>query len=379
MQIGDLELKQLLRISPSRYTAILSCLLREVWISSGNDILLPPSPVAELGSIVHQLLEVAGRGQLAEATKEQVDETWTRLINEAEDRMLQSQVRGLLVPLSKSIPDFEVRRLRACKRAMEITHESKSAPRPSPEDPLGRTGFELWVETDDGAVGGYIDRAKKTDAGIVLLDYKSGAVLERDTSGARGVKGAYNDQMELYAALYHHKFGEWPVDLEIVPLQGGVVRLEWEPASAERLLGSALRLLRDVNVKITEAQSGKIEATSLASPNAENCRICLFRPGCQAYWTVRENDLIQNWPHDIRGILREKIALHNGMLCLRISTNLSSTDEVIGIRNISKSPQRHPLLLGLQEGSHLAVYRLRYLRPSNDYTETQSTVIYQTD
>jgi hypothetical protein len=335
--------------------------------------------LAELGCLIHQLLELAGRGQLAEASKEQVDETWTRLIIEAEDRMLKSQVRRLLVPLNKSIPDFEVRRLRACRRAAEIAHESKRAPRTLDENSLGRTGFELWIETNDGAVGGYIDRAKKTAGGIVLLDYKSGAVLERDSSGACRVKGAYKDQMELYAALYQHKFGEWPVSLELVPLQGAAMELEWEPTSAERLLASARRLLRDVNLKIAEAQSGSTKVIGLASPNTRNCRICLFRPACQAYWTVREHDSMQRWPHDIKGILKEKIALRSGTLCFRIAADLSSPDDIVSIRNISSSPQRHPSLSSLQIGSQLAVYCLKYMHRSNDYAETQSTVIYQTD
>lgn len=356
-----------------------SCLLQEVWTSSGTEILLPSSPVAELGSVIHKLFEVAGRGQLIEASKEKVDETWARLIMEAEDRMLKSHVRKLLVPLSKSIPDFEVRRLRACRRAVQIAQEIRCSPLKFNDDSSGCTGFELWIETNDGAVGGYIDHIKRTDQGIVLVDYKSGAVLERDSGGTRVVKEAYKDQMELYAALYHYKFGEWPVDLEIVRLEGAVMKLEWEPVGAEQLLASARRLIQDVNMKIAEVQSGKIGATSLASPNARGCGVCLFRPGCQAYWTVREHDLTQRWPHDIRGILKEKIALRNGTFCLRITKDLSSTDEVASIRNISNSPQRHPLLLSLQAGSHLAVYCLRYLHGSKDYAETQSSVIYQTD
>lgn len=380
MQIGDPKIKQLLRISPSRYAAMQSCLLREVWSSSGNETLLPPSPAAELGHVIHQLLETAGRGQLAEASKGQMDETWTRLILEAENRMLQSQVRRLLVPLSKSVPDFEVRRLRAYKRASEIAHESAHAAGSQEELVSSGTGFEFWIETDDGAVGGYIDRAKRANGGIVLLDYKSGAIFETVSNGrACKVKDAYKDQMELYAALYRNKFDEWPLSLEIIPLQGAVVKLEWEAASAERLLASARRLLHDANIRIAEVLRGSAEAMSLASPRAENCRLCLFRAACRAYWTVRQYDSLQRWPQDVKGILREKIALRNGTLCLRIVADPSSPEHAISIRNIGSSPQRHPILLSLQTGSRLAVYCLRYLRRSNDYTETQSTIIYQMD
>jgi len=57
-------IKPLTRVSPSRYTAMKNCLLREVWTASGNEPLLPASPLAELGTVIHQLLEAAGRGRL---------------------------------------------------------------------------------------------------------------------------------------------------------------------------------------------------------------------------------------------------------------------------------------------------------------------------
>ena len=61
-----------------------ACLLREVWNASGNTPILPPSPLAELGSVIHQLLEAAGRGQFAARQEKGIEATWSRLINEAE-------------------------------------------------------------------------------------------------------------------------------------------------------------------------------------------------------------------------------------------------------------------------------------------------------
>ena len=66
------------------------CLLREAWNVSGNDPLLPPSPLAVLGSIVHKLLEAAGRGQLQGRQPANIEETWERLLNKAEKKMSQS-------------------------------------------------------------------------------------------------------------------------------------------------------------------------------------------------------------------------------------------------------------------------------------------------
>lgn len=375
----DLVLKQISRVSPSRYAATQSCLLREVWHAANNEALLPPSPTAELGRVIHQLLEMAGRGQLADTQEEQVDAAWTHLIMEAENQMSRSQLRRLQVPLCKNIPDFEVRRLRSYRQAREIAQAAAHASGPHGRDSSGCTGFELWIETDDGSVGGYIDRARRTEEGIVLLDYKSGAILERESNGGlREVKAEYQDQMQLYAALYQHKFGEWPVHLDLVPPQGPAVRLTYKPASAEQLLANAKGLLRDANRRIAEVQSGISQVTSLASPCAGNCRLCMFRPACQAYWVLRQHDSIQRWPYDVKGILRDKTTLRTGTLCLRIAADCSLPD-LVTIRNVNSSPERHPLLESYQTGSHLAVYGLQYQHRSKDYTETQNTVIYQTD
>lgn len=102
----SLILKQFRRVSPSRYTALRACLLREVWTASGNEPLLPPSPVAELGSVIHSLLEAAGRGQLDGGGNEKIDATWTALVLQAEEKMAKSSLRKHHVPLNKSIPDF---------------------------------------------------------------------------------------------------------------------------------------------------------------------------------------------------------------------------------------------------------------------------------
>lgn len=60
----NLILKPIRRVLPSRYTAMRSCLLREVWTAAGNSPHLPPSPLAELGTVIHKLLGAAGRSEI---------------------------------------------------------------------------------------------------------------------------------------------------------------------------------------------------------------------------------------------------------------------------------------------------------------------------
>lgn len=380
MSWKNLVVKQICRVSPSRYTATQACLLREVWTAAGNEPLLPPSPLAELGSVIHRLLEAAGRGQLHGGKKEKVDATWDELVLDAERNMAGSTLRQHQVPMSKSIPDFQVRKLRACRRAAKIAHDAFRAcdgrPRQSPQ----YTGFELWVESDDGQVGGYIDRVTMTEEGVVLCDYKSGAVLDSGTGDGSGEpKRAYKVQMELYAALYRLKSGVWPIRLEIVPLQDTPLEVRFDPENAERLLEEASTFLRSANKRIAEVENGSTEISDLASPKGMNCRLCLFRPACQAYWIAKRKESQEKWPVDVEGFLRETTSLRNGKVCMKIAEDDSPTSSCITVRNLTDSMDRHPLLHRTSIGKRVAVYGLNRDYRSGDYTETQNTVIYGID
>ncbi len=357
-----------------------ACLLREVWTAAGNEPLLPVSPLAELGSVIHRLFEAAGRGQLHGGRKEKVDATWNELVLDAERNMARSTLRQHQVPMSKSIPDFQVRKLRACRRAAEIAHDAFRAydgrSRQSPQS----TGFELWVESDDGQVGGYIDRVTMTEEGAVLCDYKSGAVLDPGTGdGSSEPKRPYKVQMELYAALYRLKSGVWPIRLEIVPLQGTPVEVRFDPENAKRLLAEARVFLRSANKRIAEAEDGSTEIIDLASPRSMYCRLCLFRPACQAYWFAKRQESQEKWPIDVEGFLRETTRLRNGKVCMKIAEDDSPKSSFITVRNLTDSMDRHPLLHRTAIGERVAVYGLNRNYRSGDYTETQNTVIYWVD
>lgn len=379
MDLESLVVKQFRRVSPSRYTAMHACLLREIWIASGNEPLLPSSPLAELGSVIHHLLEAAGRGQLDGGQNGSVDATWEELISQAEKKMALSALRQHQVPLSRSIPDFEVRKLRACHRAAEIAHDAFQSHDNRPRQSSHPTGFELWVESHDGQVGGYIDRVTNTKDGVVLSDYKSGAILASGTGGGPGeLKRTYKEQMELYAGLYRLKSGAWPIGLRIVPLQGTPVEVVLDPENAERLLAEASTFLCAANERIAEVKNGSAEITALALPKAVHCRLCLFRPACRAYWIARERSSYEKWPADVKGVLRETTRLHNRRACMRIAQDDSSMSSCFTVRNLTDCTNRHPLLHHAQPGSRVAIYGLKYHYRSGDYTETQNTIIYGT-
>src|SRR5262245_19825417 len=85
-----LHLVPVQRISPSRYEALRQCALREAWAAAGEPPLLPLPPAARLGTAIHQLLEEAGKGQLAPGERGQIERRWEELVAEAETKMRAS-------------------------------------------------------------------------------------------------------------------------------------------------------------------------------------------------------------------------------------------------------------------------------------------------
>src|SRR6266571_884745 len=170
-------IQPLRRVSPSRFLSLKECPLREIWNSSRQQVLLPNSPAARLGTVIHRLWETAGKGVLEKATATEIQNIWAQLVNRTEQEMQQSWLERSLVPLNQSVAQYEVRKIRACKKAVDIAvagrHSASAAKGASTHK------FESWLETRDGLVGGSIDEIQETLKGSVLRDYKSGHIMER--------------------------------------------------------------------------------------------------------------------------------------------------------------------------------------------------------
>ena len=353
------------------------CLLREVWTAAGNDPLLPPSPLAELGSLIHKLLGAAGRGELEGGSDDRIKQTWIDIVSLAEERMTLSVMQRHQVPLSRTIPDYEVRRMRAFHRAKEIAGIAVRGAFERPKVGRERTGCEVWVEAHDGQIGGYIDRATKAEDGVVLSDYKSGTVM---TSGKAPsslvVSRHHREQLMLYAALYRFTYGDWPVRLEVVPLHGTAISVQYDVEEADGLLADAMAFLQNANQSIMDVETGRRQIAELASPDSKNCRFCLFRPACPAYWSARPQGSQTRWPADVEGMVKEKTRLRNGKACLRIMQYGQPEQPCITVRNLTDDVARHPLIYAAQPGVKIALYGLEHNVRSNDYEETHNTVLF---
>jgi hypothetical protein len=281
----------------------------------------------------------------------------------------------VLVPLSKTVTQYEVRRIRACTRAAEIL--SARAPAGTGEAEKMSRRFETRIETNDGLVGGTIDEIQETDAGAVLRDYKSGYIMKATQQGeATEIDRKYSLQLKLYAALFASENKRWPVRIEIVQLHGGSQVIPFNPSDCEALLSEAVSTLKELNrridLQLRSANQGSNE-TEFANPNPEHCRFCLFRPHCEPYRTRRDLSRDGDWPRDVWGTVSEFRVLGNGRLTLAITERDKKT---IRVRGLTATIERHPAVALLREGEDIAIFNLRGNTDRGDLTESQSTVIY---
>lgn len=358
---------QLDRISPSRFVTLENCNLKELWVTPDQSQLLPVSPRARLGSVVHRFLELASDG-----SEEALEKAWGELIDDVETRMSGSWLERSLIPLSKTVNDFEVQRLRAWNRAKQTAHVAAM------EEPVALgTGFgcEIWVQSEDGTVGGYIDAAYPTPSGPVVRDFKTGPILEENGTSEGAIHPDYVVQMKLYAALYRETFGEWPSSVELMPVRGEPLTIAIDPAECTELLQHAKDKRLAVNKRINAALKKGAEAIpSLANPSVSNCRFCLWRPACSAYNEQRQRSPDPDWPADLVGSLTGLQTLGNGRLLVIVT---ESSGEQKRIRQLDPSPTRHPALAIMQVGDRVGIYNTRRNPNQGDFSETILTTIYR--
>lgn len=310
-------LSPLRRISPSRYHQFKQCTLREVWQANGKPPILSVSPAARLGSVAHKILELAGRRRIDSET---LDEAWDDAVSDIEQKMRHAGEEHLL-PLCNSVQRYEVKKSLTFAAARRITAEHPAGFIPEATDgPAARS--EVWLESRDGLLGGFVDRIVPGEYGVEIVDYKTGAVTEQQTGN---VRVAYEVQLLLYAGLYHENGGEWPARLTLITLAGAKHDVPMDTAKAHQLVDEARAKLIEINALI----SAGIPPESLASPSPAACAFCGYRPACKKYWEKREQS--PEWPTDVSGTLSSVTMLGNGTLFIVLGTG----EQRVTVRGLS--------------------------------------------
>ncbi len=374
----QVNFKPIEHISPSRYSEFKQCSLKGVWAANGNERLLPAWPSTRLGSIIHSLLEEAASGRFSGAHIQAIDDRWFELIADVERLMRTSWLERHLTPLSESVRDYEVRRISARKRILLLARDNPKQVADA-RSGVGSKWQESWVQSVDGRVRGIIDRIVWESDGPVLQDYKTGTILDKDANAVESpVNENYVTQLRIYAGLFAQAIGEWPVRLELIPMQGEVVKIDYEKDESLSLIDDAVRVLEHINSLIasTNLQSSDI-ANQLANPTVSNCRFCPFRPKCQPYRAAREVSIdIDDGPLDLWGELDEIVELKNSTLLLTLLSERDASAKV-RVRGIHSDGIRHPALQHIRKGDAIGLFNLRSHGRGRSWSETAMTVVYK--
>ena len=292
------------RISPSRYNQFNQCALREVWNANGISPILPVSPAARLGLVSHKILELAGQGCI---DSQSMHVAWDDAVTQVEEQMRDAG-EDHLIPLHKSAQRYEVKKRLTFAAVRRVIAGHQSGYTPATTNTRA-DGVEVWLESKDRLLGGFVDRIVPGKQGVELLDYKTGAVTERETGD---VKVKYEIQLLLYAGLYHENRGKWPARLTLINLAGVKHDVPLDTARVRQLMDEARARLWETNELITSGAS----PGSLANPSPKACAFCGYRPGCKEYWKKRK--LNPEWPVDVLGALIGVTILGNGTLFLTL-------------------------------------------------------------
>lgn len=361
-------LQPLNRISPSRFVGIQECALREVWRAAACPPLLPRPPRAWVGTIIHEILQMIPTGRFNSKSKPEIGEAWDFKVAETEKSMLLSWLDAPSVPLNNSAWDFEVQKIRTINRVFAMAWS---------DDYQGGQGgplvssSELWVETADHLVGGFIDSVEETNQELILKDFKSGLINAYGSDSAE-VKPEYVAQLELYCAIFFESRGRWADALQIVPVAGDPVTIPAERTKCVAILQSAKDTLRRINKVIEGASDIEHGSLELASVSPNGCARCEFRPGCQAYKCRTTSDTDEKWPHDATGQVAEIASFPNGSTAITVKTQCGLTR----VRSLASVPGRHPALPYLSVGSWVGLYNLKSVRDNAELVQGPLTTIY---
>lgn len=342
-----IKLKPLSSISPSRYYNLLQCRMREVFLSSGLSPLLPVSPVARIGTVIHSFFESVIKE--SKGTSPELESAWVLCERKVEDAMRNLWTESHLVPLRDSVPGYEVKKRMAFRIARRLFAASTGLMRPF-------RLCEVWYQSRDGLVRGKVDCViTLPDGGVILEDYKTGPVTGQGDNGREHVKPEYSIQMKLYASLFWATTGTWPVGLRVVGLDGTAYEVDFTPQECVRLLDSARKVLVETNSLIKHARSQLAIINILATPGPGTCRPCLYRPACTPYWEKynKEGDP-DGWPYDVQGTIIEVRKLGNGRTLLIVKPKEYMGGEAVFIRDIQV--ERH---VAINQGAReVALYNL---------------------
>jgi len=360
-----LPVAPLIRVSPSKFQLFRDCRLRACLESNRFPRLLPRSPSARCGTVIHRIIEAAAKRRINE--EDDFEECWNRYIMIEEKEMVDSWIERHLVPLKKSTAKYELKKYQCLLAIKNVFNKTRSH---VAYDLINRISNEIWLETQDKIVGGLVDAIISTNTGDIIIDYKTGSITKLNRN-YESVQEIYKIQLQLYAAIYNSAFGIWPISLQIAGIDGTSYEIDFDQKDCTSLLNEAYHIVTEINSMIADKKNLSEINDLLSSPSPETCRYCLYRPACKSYFEMKKISPTAEWPRDIIGSLYEKKILGNGLMLIRVVASNNNSD-IITMRGLH--PGRHPALNF--ESNKIAIFSMVSDNSPNNFKEGILTTIY---
>jgi RecB family exonuclease len=266
--------KPLRLVSPSLGEALLACELRVAFrLDPRYDFLRTPTPASALGTISHDLAEEVASGRFDAVPEEEVaqalEDAWAARLTVAEEELARAHPSGVVPPAHRwtGYQQTRVRTLDLLETEVHARHTGVSSGNAS-------LALEVPLHADGLSLHGRADRVETVGSEVELVDLKTGWTLPDE------LKPAHRRQLLAYAYLWHAVHGEWPRTASVQRLDGTRLSFNVDAAEAEAVAAELVGALDTFNSHVSSGGA----PLSFASPSPANCRYCVYRPTCRAFF-----------------------------------------------------------------------------------------------
>ena len=353
-QVGKIEFRKIKRISPSQFYSMKNCAYKSLLAEAfGKKPLLPVSPNAYFGTVLHKMLELISKGEVR--NEDDFNRMFDEQVKSVEDN-LQKQGFDFYIPLQKNVKDFGMKKILLKKHLRTLSEQP-------PKISSVIYHCEKWLESKDKLIAGKIDLVIEAGEEVEIIDFKTGAITHDvlDDTGElfSEIKEEYKEQLKLYAYLYYENTGKFPTALTLVDLAKHKYSVSFSLSECNSIVVEAKKLLHFTNESIDKG-------TFDANPTEANCKYCLYRSACCFFLKQIETDYSFN---DVSGSVKNVVKYLNG----NVSVFLQNGDKQITVTNF---PSERYDELNYSKDTQIFIYNLRKETTEFVYSATKMTMIY---
>jgi len=354
-QVGKIEFRKIKRIYPSQFYSMKNCAYKSLLAEAfAKKPLLPVSPNAYFGTVLHKMLELILKG--AVRSEDDFNRMFDEQVKLVEEDLLKQEY-DFFIPLQKNVKDFGIKKILLKKHLRTL---SKQPPNAS----SAKYHSEKWFESKDKLIAGKIDLVIEAGEEAEIIDFKTGAITQDvlDDTGETfsDVKEEYKEQLKLYAYLYYENTGRFPIALSLVDLAKQKLSVSFSQSECISIFDEAKKLLHSTNESI-----GK--GTFAANPTEANCKYCLYRPACSFFLKQLETDCPFN---DVSGSVKNVVKYQNG----NVSVFLQSGERQF---TVTSFPSEKYDELNDSKSKQISIYNLRKEATEFVFSATKTTMIYE--